>query len=76
LFAEADEEFKALELVLDRVLHLCKAQFDVRLVQVVVEFGYGIGCGNIAAPRGDLRASMAPCFRRLAIIPGVRIVAA
>ena len=39
LFAEAREELEALQLILDRVLHFCEAQFNVRATQAVVEFG-------------------------------------
>ena len=37
LLAEAREEPEALQLVLDRILHLGKAQLDARGVQGVVE---------------------------------------
>ena len=36
LFTEAREESEALQLVLDRILHLCKAQFDAGGVQGVI----------------------------------------
>src|ERR1700746_213756 len=36
LFAKAREESEAFQLVLDRILHLCKAQFDAGGVQGVI----------------------------------------
>ena len=48
-FAEAREELEALQLVLDRILHLGETQFDTRGMQGIVELADGIGCGDVDA---------------------------
>ena len=49
LFAEAREEPEALQLVLDRILHLGETQLDTGGVQGVVELADGIGRGDVDA---------------------------
>src|SRR5215471_17495016 len=47
--AKSGEESKALELVLDRVFKLGKAQLDSGLVQSVVQFGEGVSRSDVDA---------------------------
>ena len=63
LFAEACEKSEALQLVLDRVLQLGKAQLDARRVQGLVQFGQHVGGGDVDA--GDrLGGDDQPAHRR------------
>ena len=63
LFAEAREESEALQLVLDRILHLGETQLDAGGVQGVVELADGIGCRDVDA--GDrLSRDHQPADRR------------
>ena len=52
LLTEVRVKPEALQLVLDWVFHLGKIQLDARRVQCVVEFGDGIGCGDIDTGKG------------------------
>ena len=52
LLTEVRVKAEALQLVLDWIFHLGKIQLDARRVQRVIEFGDGIGCGDIDTGNG------------------------
>src|ERR1700751_3880189 len=62
LLAQARKESEALQLVLDRILHLGETQLDSGGAQGVVEFGKRVACGDVDA-RDRLRRDHEPTDR-------------
>src|SRR5262249_3139141 len=63
VLAQARQESKAPELVLDRILHFSKTQFDSGLTQLVIQLRYRISSGDINA-RDRLGCYHQPSHRR------------
>jgi len=63
LFAEAGKEPEALQLVLNRILHLGETKLDAGGMQGVVEFADDVGCGDVHA-RDRLRRDHQPADGR------------